>query len=71
VARHTGKIVVAVSHADPIKAAVAHAIGTPLDLFQRIAIGTASISALAYGLSSSAALTVNSMDGDLAHVGVK
>ena len=71
VARHTGKIVVAVSHADPIKAAVAHAIGTPLDLFQRIVIGTASISALAYSLSSSAALTVNSMDGDLAHVGVK
>ena len=71
VARHTGKIVVAVSHADPIKAAVAHAIGTPLDLFQRIVIGTASISALAYSLSSSAALTVNSMDGDLAHVGLK
>jgi broad specificity phosphatase PhoE len=70
VARHTGKIVVAVSHADPIKAAVAHAIGTPLDLFQRIVIGTASISALAYSLSSSAALTVNSMDGDLALVGV-
>src|SRR5215471_6786362 len=58
VGRHTGKIVVAVSHADPIKAAVAHAIGTPLDLFQRIVIGTASISALAYSLSSSAALTV-------------
>jgi len=71
VARHTGKVIVAVSHADPIKAAVAHAIGTPLDLFQRIAIGTASISALAYGLSSSAALTVNSMDGDLARIGIK
>ena len=27
---------VAVSHADPIKAAVAHALGTHLDLFQRI-----------------------------------
>jgi len=71
VARHTGKVIVAVSHADPIKAAVAHAIGTPLDLFQRIAIGTASISALAYSLSSSAALTVNSMDGDLARIGIK
>src|SRR4029450_2930394 len=43
VARRTGKIIVAVSHADPIKAAVAHAIGTPLDLFQRIGIGTASL----------------------------
>src|SRR5262249_1180003 len=40
VARHTGKVIVAVSHADPIKAAVAHAIGTPLDLFHRIAIPT-------------------------------
>ncbi len=50
---------------------VAHAIGTPLDLFQRIGIGTASISVLAYSQSSSAALTVNSMDGDLARVGIK
>jgi probable phosphomutase (TIGR03848 family) len=71
VARHSGRIIVAVSHADPIKAAVAHAIGTPLDLFQRIMIGTASISALAYSPSSSSALTVNSMDGDLAKLGIK
>ena len=71
VARHTGKILVAVSHADPIKAAVAHAIGTPLDLFQRIMIGTASISAIAYSPSSSSALTVNSVDGDLTKLGIK
>ena len=71
VARHTGKIIVAVSHADPIKAAVAHAIGTPLDLFQRIMIGTASISAIAYSPSSSSALTVNSVDGDLTKLGIK
>ena len=32
VARYPGQIVVAVSHADPIKAAVAQALGTPLDL---------------------------------------
>ena len=37
-AKHPGGVVVAVSHADPIKAAVAHAIGTHLDLFQRIVI---------------------------------
>ena len=36
VARHPGGVVVAVSHADPIKAAVAQALGTHLDLFQRI-----------------------------------
>jgi probable phosphoglycerate mutase len=71
VARHPGKIIVAVSHADPIKAVVAHAIGTPLDLFQRVMIGTASISALAYSPSSSWALTVNSMDGELARLGIK
>ena len=40
VARHTGGVVVAVSHADPIKAAVAQALGTHLDLFQRIVIST-------------------------------
>ena len=44
-ARHPGGVVVAVSHADPIKAAVAHAMGTHLDLFQRIVISTCSITA--------------------------
>src|SRR3954471_21679880 len=37
-ARHLGGVVVCVSHADPIKAAVAQAVGTHLDLFQRIVI---------------------------------
>jgi probable phosphoglycerate mutase len=66
VAQHPGRVIVAVSHADPIKAAVAHALGMPLDLFQRIVIGTASITAIAYGRTNAAALTVNSLDGDLA-----
>jgi probable phosphoglycerate mutase len=66
VAQHPGRVVVAVSHADPIKAAVAHALGMPLDLFQRIVIGTASITAIAYGRTNASALTVNSVDGDLA-----
>jgi probable phosphoglycerate mutase len=65
VARHRGQVVVAVSHADPIKAAVAQALGTPLDLFQRIAIAPASISAVAYHSHGPAVLTVNSVDGDL------
>ena len=38
----------------------------PLDLFQRIVIGTASITAIAYGRTNATALTVNSVDGDLA-----
>jgi probable phosphomutase (TIGR03848 family) len=65
VARHPGATVVAVSHADPIKGAVAHALGTPLDLFQRIVIATASVTAIAYGVSGPVVLTVNSLDGDL------
>lgn len=66
VARHPGEIVAAVSHADPIKAVVAQALGTPLDLFQRIVIAPASISAVVYRPEGPAILTVNSMDGDLA-----
>src|SRR5438874_7811564 len=38
VARHPGAAVVVVSHADPIKAAVAHAPGIHLHLFQRVII---------------------------------
>jgi len=66
VARHPGEVVAAVSHADPIKAAVAHALGTPLDLFQRIVIAPASISAIVYRREGPVVLTVNSTDGDLA-----
>ena len=66
VAEHPGRVVVAVSHADPIKAAVAHALGVPLDLFQRIVINTASITAVAYGRTNASVLTMNSSDGDLA-----
>src|SRR3954454_19754117 len=45
---HPGGTIVCVSHADPIKAAVAHALGTALDLFQRIVISTCAISAITY-----------------------
>ena len=37
-AGHPGGVIVVVSHADPIKAAVAQAMGTHLDLFQRTVI---------------------------------
>ena len=62
---HPGGVVVAVSHADPIKAAVAHAMGTHLDLFQRIVISTCSITAIAYGPTGPVVLTVNSTGGSL------
>src|SRR3954467_15661025 len=58
--RHPGETVVAVSHADPIKAAVAEAVGTPLDLFQRIVISPCSVSAIAFGVTGPAVLAVNS-----------
>ncbi|MGH7278059.1 MAG: histidine phosphatase family protein, partial [Candidatus Rokuibacteriota bacterium] len=65
VERHPGGTLVAVSHADPIKAAVAHALGAHLDLFQRIVISPASITAIAYASDGPLVLTVNSTAGDL------
>jgi probable phosphomutase (TIGR03848 family) len=65
VARHSGGVVVAVSHADPIKAAVAHAMGVHLDLFQRVVISPCSISAIMYSLSGAVVLAVNSTGDDL------
>lgn len=64
-AAHPGQTVVAVSHADPIKAAVAHAMGTHLDLFQRIVVSPCSVSAVLYGTDGPVVLAVNST-GDLA-----
>jgi probable phosphoglycerate mutase len=59
-AAHPGGTIVCVSHADPIKAAIAHAIGTHLDLFQRIVISPASVSVLAFISGSPVVLSVNS-----------
>ena len=59
-ARHTGETIVVVSHADPIKAAVADAVGSHLDLFQRIVISPCSVTAVAYGTHGPTVLAVNS-----------
>lgn len=67
-AAHRGGTIVCVSHADPIKAAVAHAMGTHIDLFQRIVIGTCSVSAIAYSTGGPIVLTVNSTGGSLAEL---
>lgn len=48
VAAHRGELVVVVSHADPIKAAIAHYTGVHLDLFQRIVVSPASASAFVF-----------------------
>lgn len=58
--RHRGEAIVAVSHADTIKAAVADAMGTHLDLFQRIVISPCSVTAISYGPAGPSVLGVNS-----------
>jgi probable phosphomutase (TIGR03848 family) len=61
-ATHAGEIVVAVSHADPIRALVAHALGTHLDLFQRIVVSPGSLTAVAYAQGGPTVLTVNATE---------
>ncbi|MFK7920298.1 MAG: MSMEG_4193 family putative phosphomutase [Ilumatobacter sp.] len=57
---HPGGTIVCVSHADTIKAAVAHALGTHIDLFQRIVISPASVSAITWHSGGPIVLAVNS-----------
>jgi probable phosphomutase (TIGR03848 family) len=45
---HPGETVAVVSHADPLKIAVAYYTGLPLDLFHRLSISPASVSALEF-----------------------
>lgn len=50
VAAHARQLVAVVSHADVIKAVVAFYAGMPLDAFQRLHVGPASVSMLALGV---------------------
>ncbi|MDQ1417787.1 MAG: hypothetical protein QOF81_3400, partial [Acidimicrobiaceae bacterium] len=61
--RHPGEAIVAVSHADVIKAAVSDALGTHLDLFQRIVVSTCSVTAISYSPTGPVVLAVNSTGG--------
>ena len=70
VARHPGQTIVAVSHADTIKAALAQAHGTHLDLFQRIVVSPCSISAILYSAGGPAVLASNSTGDDLSRLGL-
>ncbi len=64
VADHAGEVVVVVSHADPIKAAIAHFTGLHLDLFQRLVVSPASVTI--FDLSPYGAALVKCNDtGDL------
>ncbi len=65
--RHRGGTFVAVSHADPIKAAVAATAGVPLDLFQRLVVSPCSVTALVRDEFANHVLCVNATSlGDLA-----
>lgn len=55
---------VAVSHGDVIKAVLADAAGTPFDLFQRFAVGPASVSAIRYTPERPYLLRVNDTGDD-------
>lgn len=64
---HPGGTVVCFSHADPIRAVVAHEMGTPLNKFQRLSVGPCSVSAVAYPEGHDpVVLTVNSTQDSLA-----
>jgi len=52
-------MIICVSHSDPIKLAVAYYLGLPLDLFQRLTVSPASITALAIGEMGSQLLALN------------
>jgi len=59
-AQHDPKdMIVCVTHADPIKLAVAFYIGLPLDLFQRLYVSPASITALMISEHGSGLLNLN------------
>ncbi|MCY4163838.1 MAG: MSMEG_4193 family putative phosphomutase [bacterium] len=57
--KHPGGTVVAVSHADTIKAAVSHASGAHLDMFQRIVVSPCSVTAIVYSQNGPLVLAVN------------
>ncbi len=63
-AAHPGALAIVVSHADPLKAALAHYTGLHLDLFQRLVIDPASVSELEFTPSGPKLLRCN----DTAHI---
>ncbi len=58
-AAHPNQVVAVVSHGDIIRTVLAHYLGTPLDLFQRLQISTASVSTLALVDGRPALLNLN------------
>ncbi len=46
--QHPNQVIAAFSHADLIRLVMAHYLGTPLDLFQRLVISTAAVSVIVF-----------------------
>ena len=57
---HPARRVALVSHGDVVKATLAHYLGVPLDLFQRIEISPASVSIVRIERSGPEILLINS-----------
>jgi probable phosphomutase (TIGR03848 family) len=55
----SGDLIAIVFHADPIRLAVAHYLGLPLDHFQRLSCDTGSVSLLAVGEGSARLIWLN------------
>ncbi len=60
VAVHPGETIVAVSHADTIKAILAASAGMPLDLMQRLVVSPCSVSAVLFTAGGPMVLCTNS-----------
>lgn len=56
---HPNQAIALFSHGDVIRTTIAHYLGTPLDLFQRVHISTASVSVIGFFNDVPAVLTVN------------
>ena len=57
--QHPNEVVAIFSHGDVIRTTIAHYIGIPIDLFQRVQISTASISTIAFFGDKPAVLSFN------------
>jgi probable phosphoglycerate mutase len=56
---HPNQVIALFSHGDIIRTVLAHYLGVPLDLFQRLAIATASVSVLGFFADRPMVLAVN------------
>lgn len=63
-AAHRRHTIAAVTHADVVKAAVAHFIGTPLDQFQRIGVSPASVTVVDIPSEGPPRVTALNTNGD-------